>query len=211
MIRLIAFLLLIPSLAFAQDQSLAPDGEHGPSAVFSNITAAACSTGTACAAAACETEVDESPDSGDNLYLCTETTNAVIRFTFPTPSSDPDTGTNAQAIDLIMSCTDADTDNSQSCLGSPTFSLELWCGGSATGVSPFNGVSIAVDSDHSATFTYPGACATDGSDLEFHFILGRSGGSPGDRRWAAIEAVEWEVTHAAGGGSPARRRMWVIQ
>lgn len=211
MIRLLALLLLVPSFALAQDQSLAPDGTNGPSTVFNNVTGAACSTSTACSSAACETDVDESPDSGDNLYLCTETQDTAIRFTFPTPSANPDTGTNAQTVDLIISCTDADGTNNQDCNGSPTFDLELICGSTPTTIFPFTNEAVAaVDTDFAATFTYPGACASDGSDLGFEIVMGRSGGAPGDRRWIAIEAIEWEVTHAGGGG-PVRRRVWVIQ
>lgn len=197
-------LLLLPVLAWGQDQSLAPNGENGPSDVYSDITGDVCTNSTACSATTCETDVDEGADAGgDDLEVCTATQNATIRFSFPTPSANPDTGTNAQTIDLIMSCTDADTSpNSEDCTGDPTFSVELYCGASPTAVLPFSGTAItAVDQDHSTTFTYPGACASDGSDLEFHFTLGRSGGSPGSRRWAAIEAVEWEVTHAAAGGA----------
>jgi hypothetical protein len=149
--------------------------------------------------------VDEGADGGgDDLDVCTETQDSTIRFSFDPPSSDPATGAGAQTIDLIMSCTDADTDNAEDCTGNPTFSVELYCGSTPTGTSPFSATAItAVDQDHSTTFTYPAGCATDGSNLEFHFTLGRSGGSPGSRRWAAIEAVEWEVTHATAG--PARR------
>ena len=213
MIRLLALLLLlIPSLALAQDQILAPNGEDGPSTVFNNVTGAACSTSTACSSASCELDINEGVAGGaDGLKLCTETQNDTIRFSFPTPSSAPNKGTNAQTIEIIMSCTYAKDLNQNDCTGNPTFSVELYCGSSPTAVLPFSGVAItAVEQNHSTTFTYPATCAADGSDLEFQFTLGRSGGSPTNRRWAAIETLDWEVTYVAAAGG-ARRRVWVIQ
>jgi len=192
--------------ALAQDQNLAPDGEDGPSNVFDFVSSAACSTATACSSATCETDVDEGADGGgDGLFLCTETQNATIKFTFPTPSTGPDLGAGAQTLDLIMTCSDADTDNAEDCTGSPTFDVTMFCNGTTTSTTIFLAVAVtAPTQDHTATFTFPGACAADGSDFEIEFRLGRSGGSPAGRRWAGIEAVEWEVTHAAGGGRTRR-------
>ena len=205
--RWLWIILLIPWVALAQDQSLGPDGEDGSTDVYSDVSAAACSSSTACSATTCETDVDEGADAGgDDLDVCTETNGGTIRFTFPTPSANPSTAAGAQTIDLIMSCTDADTDNAEDCTGSPSFSVEIYCNGAAltTPQTPYSGQAIStVDSDFSTTFTFDTTdCAADGSDLEFHFTLSRSGGSPGNRRWAAIEAVEWEVTHAVGGATP---------
>jgi predicted CxxxxCH...CXXCH cytochrome family protein len=194
----ILLLALLAPASWAQDQSLPPDGENNPADVFNDGR-------TACNAAACNLDVDEGADAGgDDLDLCTDTQNATILFTFPTPSANPDGAANAQTLDLIMTRTDDDgTCNDNAGGGDPDFTVELYCNGSPTGVTPFNAAIIsAVDQDHTATFTFPAACAADGSDFEILVTMGRSGGSPANRRWAGIEAVEWEVTHSTTNAPP---------
>ena len=201
-----ALLLFFPLVAFGVDENLAPDGENGPTNVFNTGLT------TACSATTCEGEVDEDADgAADNFIVCTEATDPTIRFDFPQPSLNPSTATNAQALDLIMTSTDDDGACTEDAAGTDaSFTAELYCNGSATGVVPFSFVTIATeDEDHRANFTFPGACASNGSDFQVLFTLHGSGGSPAGRRWAAIEAVQWEVTHAAVGG--ARRRTLVIE
>lgn len=204
MIWLLTLLLFVAAPAWAQDEDLAPNGENNPSDVYDNGGTNACNT------VACDDEIDEDPDSAvDDLEVCFHTnTSATIRFDFPVPANAPDTGTNAQTVHLIMDRSedgDAGGDSGTSCVedtggNDPSFSLELYCNDTATGTLVWSGQNItATDQSWSSTFTYPGACATDGSDLQFHVTLIRSGGSPSARRWAAIEAMEWEVTWAATG------------
>jgi hypothetical protein len=107
-------------------------------------------------------------------------------------------------MDFIMTCADDDTTCTEDCNGSPVFTAEIYCNGAALTTPQIifssQGIS-APDQDHSTTFTFDTTdCATDGSDLQVSVTLGRSAGAPGSRRWAGIEAVEWEVTHAAAGG-----------
>lgn len=201
LICLIALTLMVALPAFAQDEELGPNDEN-------DSTNTENEAGTACSSADCHLDVDDDPDSTDGNDVCTNTNNASIRFDLQDPSANPDTGTDAQSIDLVMTTTAAGSNPCPEDAGgnAPTFSLELYCNDSATGVIPFSGVTITgIDTSYGADFTFPGACNADGSDLQFHFTLGRSSGSAPDRRFAGIEAIEWDVIHATGGRT---RRMF---
>ena len=198
---LIVLLLLLPSLALAQDQNLAPTGDYNDADFRLN------DGGTACDTAACETEVDESPASPDGLEVNTGTNNASIIFNMDDPSDNPSGVTDAQTIQIISSrCTEAGVETSGGT--NPNFDLYVSCGGSDHQTLVTAQTQSGIDQDNSYNWTFGGSCAADGTDVEVRFVAHRAGGG-GNRRYPCIEAIEWEVTHAAAGG--ARRRVWVIQ
>ena len=199
---LIAVLLLVAVPAFAQDQSLAPTGENNDATVgVGNDTD--CSV-TFCDAAACDDEVDDDPASPDALELVTDTNNAIIIFTFPTPSANPSTAAGAQNVDVNFTRT---LDCVESSDGTdPVFSLTLYCSGvSKLAITTNQAITAEDERDSTNTFTYTtdGDCDAAGVNVEIGVTLGKGGGG-GSLRRASLNAIEWEVTHVAAGGRTRR-------
>lgn len=199
---LLALLLLVAAPAWAQDQELTPDGENNPTDVFAdNCT-------TACNATTCNTDVDEPFASSDDVENKSITNNATILYDFPTPSANPDTGTNQQSIDIEVSRCDDDAGCTERTGGTdPTYTVEVYCNGSALTTPQVIQSAVAVTGlDQTATnvtFTFDTTdCAADGSDLQMLYTFGQSSGSPANRNWPCIDVIEWNVTHASGGPTP---------
>ena len=197
--RLILLLLLfsLPAAAEIVD----PDGENNSVDFQDN-------GGTQCDSADCTTHIT---DDSTATAVCDDTGasgTADIIFTFASPTASPSTGANEQTIQGSVSRHD-DANNGSSCAhdsggNDPTFIIEIYCNGVASGVFIENGTAITGDAQaFSGTFTFgttigTATCAADGSDFEIRFGATRSGGSPTARRWAALEELEWDATVSAG-------------
>ena len=150
------------------------------------------------------TDVDEDPDGGgDNAIQTTTTNNDDWRVGFDPPSSNPDTGTDAQAFELLISkCTNATPGVEDAGGSDPTVDVEVYCNGSQDQVLAEAVVITGDDQSVRQVWTFSTAnCSSDGSDVELLVQVHRAGGG-GNRRYPCIEASEWEVTHAAAGPSP---------
>lgn len=185
------FLLLLAAPLAAQDQNLGPDGEDGPVLWF--LT----DGGTTCNTAACDAEVNELASAPDDAEVNTATNNGVILFDFPTPSADPDSGTDAQTFQVISDRCNA-SGSVQSGGTDPNFDLELWCNGSKIGADLVTGqvISDVTNQSNSFTWTLTGGCASNGSDVQVLWQNHQAGGG-GNRRHSCIDVIEWEVTHAS--------------
>lgn len=195
---LLALLLAAPAGAEIVD----PDGEDNPADVQDN-------GGTACNSADCTTHVT---DDNTATAICDSSGasgSRTIKFTMASPSANPTTGANEQKVQGTASRHD-DANNGSSCAhdsggNDPAIAVEIYCNGTASGVSPIASTNITSDAfSIEGTFTFgttigTATCAADGSDLEFQVTLTRSGGSPATRRWAALEELEWDATVSAGG------------
>lgn len=182
----ILFLLALP--VAAQDETLQPDAENNPSTVLND------SCSTACNATTCDDDVDEGQGSADGLEVSTLTNNASIIFDFPNPASNP---SGSQTMDLVMSRCDDDASCTERTAGTdPPFSAWITCNGTDD-TQIFNAQAVTTtDELHQGAFTFPAACAADGSDLGVRILLARAGGG-GNRNYSCIEAVDWDVTWAS--------------
>lgn len=201
---IILLALLLPSLAMAQDQVLAPNAEaHSANWNHDN-------QGTSCTGSDCFVEIDEASGSPDGLEINTVISGAIYVGDFPTPSSSPSTDTDAQTFVLVSSSCNAAGEEDDGGTN-PNFSLNVNCNGVDVLTLATATTIVGLDQVNSYDFTFDDVqCAADGSDLAMRFLAGQAGGG-GNRRWGCIEAMEWEVTHGAGGGGDQRRRPFVIQ
>lgn len=188
---LLALLLAAAPLA-AQDETITVDAENNPTDVLND----ACTT--ACNSAACDDDVDEGQGSADGLEVSTTTNGADIIFEFTTPTDNPDPGASAQTIDLVMSRCDDDANCTETDSGGePPFNAWVTCNGTNQTQIFTSETITAADQLKTASFTFPGPCADDGSDMGVRIQLGRAGGGA-SRRYACIEAVDWDVTWDPG-------------
>ncbi len=192
------FLLCCSSVLLAQDQSLGPDGENDPTTVGQGNDTNC--TVTFCDAADCHLDVDEDPASPTSTELVTETAADTIKFTFPTPSANVSTVTDDQNVDVNF--TRASTACVEASGGTnPTYTLTLFCNGVSKLAIATNTAITGLDQrDASNTFTYTtdGDCDAAGANVEIQVTLNRAGGG-GNRRHAALNTIQWEVTHAVAG------------
>lgn len=196
---ILAALLLLAAPLAAQDESLAPDGDE-ETADFRIGNAADC-TAAACNATACDDEVDELPASPDGNIAVTVLDGRSIYFDFPTPSSSPSTTASAQNFDVTISkCNASCVENAGG--GEPTYDIAILCAGVLkTTIASAVAVAGSDQNDTSNTWTFAsdGDCSADGSTVQVEITSNR-GGAGGGTRHVCVEAVEWEVTHAAAGG-----------
>jgi hypothetical protein len=203
MSRWIAILLLLfPLSAFAQDQVLNPDGDE-ENAAFRINGGGVCST--RCDAFACDTQVDEGHASPDgNIVTQGGAAGQTMFFDFPTPSANPSTSAGAQNFDITVSRCDSVCDESAGGTD-PTYDIAILCNG-VLKTTINTAVTITGldqnDATNAWTFTSDGDCPADGSTVQVRFTSGRAGGG-GSRRWACIEAVTWDVTHASAATAQA--------
>ena len=207
--RLIPLALLLWS-GLALAEIIDPDGEDNPTDVQDN-------GGTACNSADCTTHVKDD-DTATAVCDNTGTSGGVtIKYTMGPASANPTTGANEQTVQGTASQHD-DANNGSNCdhVGggsNPSIGVEIYCNGTASTVFPVAALT-AITGDAfswSGTFQFgttigAATCAADGSDLEFQVTLTRSGGSPANRRWGAIEELEWDASVTAGG-----RRLMVFE
>lgn len=183
-------LLFSCSLCLAQDASLAPDGDSN------NANWTSSSAASTCNSAACDDDLDESPQSTDNNVVYTSTDGSFIWFDFPTPASSPSTSTNAQTFDIATSECNGSTESLGS--GIPTYDISLYCNGSSVSAIATGQSITALNENDTHPFTFnSGSCASDGSDVQVAISQTCNGGGP-NARCICIESVEWEVTYASG-------------
>lgn len=190
--RFALLLLLLAAPALAQDQTLEPDG---------NVS----ETSTDCTGAELTSRLSDNSDAtecrGGNGGT-SESWTAVMSF--PTPTNSPSTTTDAQTFQCRAK------KSSSGGNGDPSFSMNLFCGGSSveSGASNSTTDSHTSYTEFSETFTFnSGSCASDGSNVEVEINVSHQGGSPSGRRSVDISDCDWDVTWAAGGTA---RRVIVV-
>jgi len=206
--RLLLALLLVASPVWAED--VLPNDDSGNSSFGDHSAAATCAD--LCSTINCSIALDDDPQAingspGDGDESIASANTQTIQILFATPSANPNTGTDAQVIEVAIYRTDAEVTT----CGDPltggtagTYDLAVYCAGSDRVVLA-TVATITGDSEVlSFNFTYPGACQADGSDLELNFTNTEAGGSPNDRRGTGLDAVRWvaDVSEDA-----SRRRM----
>ena len=198
--RLLLIALLLAAPLAAQEDVL-PDGDAAES-VFGDTTGSNCQT--LCTAKDCSVDVDDDPTSVDGAFLGM-TATASIRFTFASPTGNPDTTASAQSIELAVHksrasgalCGAAQTGNQDS-----TYDLTLYCNGvSKSGTFQQAGIPLTGGSQQDTySWTYPsgdGDCGADGATVEFE-VNGACAGSASQRRCMSIDAIRWVATVSAG-------------
>ncbi len=182
-------------------------------------------TGTQCDSADCTVHIE---DDDTATAICDDTGASgthSMTLTMDSPTANPTTTASDQTVQGSVSRHD-DANNGTNCDyvaagNSPTFNVNIFCGGSATGLNPVSGflVTDSASVSFSGTFTYPATsqctasgvpwscctgsgtgtcCADDGSDLEFEIQSTRSGGSTTLRRWVGVEELEWDASVSGG-------------
>ena len=145
-------------------------------------------------------DVQDDPDSPDSNWLTADDdgTDTDVRFSFPTPSADPNTGAGLQEFRLWVRV------GTEAGGNTPTLDIHLWENGSlvstlATGISITNYTGEIVSQTWDATLLG----TADGSVVELRLVGQRSGGAPGGRRTVEFGAVEWNVDYTpAAAGTP---------
>ena len=215
--RLLLALFLLAAPLAAQDQSLAPNQDHAPTSAWNNSSASSsCAGSTACSNSStnCTLNVDESPQSADGNIAATASNNQWVGFHFPTPTSSPSTTTDDQTFDITMSRCNASCEESSGGTD-PSYDIEWGCTDDDVTVTSTsiatNQTITSLDMNTSHTWTFSaasGECVgnSDGNNVIIELKNNQAGGG-GNRRHACVEAVEWEVTHAAAG---APRRLWIV-
>lgn len=190
----VAALLLVPALSFATTETLVPNEDHTDSASAAAYAASpACNSGTACTSASCYLNVDDTVASGDAAHVSGTTCDGssasdyTQTFGFATPTVGTDyTGTQTLAMRYFEPVSDG-TD--------PAWSVAIGCdAGTITTCASwtaFNGTTEVADTT-SCTFTAAQAAAVPCSpaDTRAAVTCTASGGSPGNRRSCALDAIE---------------------
>lgn len=191
-------LLVVVVPATSQDQSLAPDGDEENALWFQDDNSA-CTASLQCDTVACDASVNELPASPDDIVVASVTNNNRIHFDFPTPSSNPSTSASAQTFEVVISrCTSVCVEDAGGT--DPNYDIELLCNGISKGDIASAQAVTGLDQllSHAFTYTVDGDCTPDGANVQVGIQNHQAGGG-GNRRHACVEAVEWEVTHAAAG------------
>ena len=93
--------------------------------------------------------------------------------------------------------------------GTPQIRLDAYCNGTlvesgSLAAIAWNGGDGTVVTE---AWTFTGACASDGSDVEILVFCDSAGGAPGARVGCDFDAIEWRATVAA---PPTRSRAVVV-
>lgn len=187
-IRVVALLLFLVALpVFAQDQTLEPD-------------ATVSETNSDCTTSNAHTR---NSDNSDSTFCDGGTGSPAESYElvmgFPTPSANPSTSTDAQEFQCRLEKSDTTAGN-----GDPTATFDLFCGGVEIEAGGTTHTVTGAMAEFSELFTFGGACASNGSDVEIRVQVVRAGGSPGGRRSIDTADCDWDVTHASSG-----RRLFV--
>lgn len=185
---LLLALLLLAAPVFAQDQTLEPSSTYSENNTDCDITTAYTRTSDNSDATMC--------DGGDGTTA--ETYTLVLEFA--TPTSNPDTTTDAQT--FICRAQRSNTDSS------PTIRMDLACtDGTVWDTGSDQGVTADSPQDYTETFTYDSAnCGTSGANAQLSVTVTRTGGSPSGRRSVDTVDCDWDVVWEAAGG----RKLMVI-
>ena len=135
-------------------------------------------------------DIDDDPDSPDGSWAFATGNNSsgTLRTSFATPTDDVSVGADLQEFKIYVQ----QFDTGQT--GDPDARIELWENG--TLVRAGSDVSVT-GSGQTISFTWNGneIATADGSLVECHLVLTKSGGSPGARNTVNVGAVEWNVTY----------------
>ena len=146
------------------------------------------------------TDIDEDVDGtlDGNLVWTSIAGNKLIWVGFASPSADPTTGTDEQTI-KIAATKNTSTGSEDAGGGTPTYDIDVSSDNGTEWASLATGVSInGLDQIDSYTWTYPAGTGdpTDGSLVVVRFTTDSAGGGP-NRRFGAIEAIEWVASVAS--------------
>lgn len=142
-------------------------------------------------------DVDEGVDSPDGVWLTLsdDGSDSIVRASFPTPTSDPNTGSGLQKFRCYVRI------GTEAGGNTPTIDIAVreTSGGSDLAVQ--TGISVTSYTGQVVEFTWDASVlgAVDGSAVELYAIGQRSGGSPGSRRCIEFDAIEWVVDYPSGG------------
>ena len=186
---LVLALLSLP--AFAQDETMKPD------------TTNASNDGTTCDSVV-HSVIDDDPDSPGNDWCVADDDASTWDFmvTMENPTDTLDATTDAQVIDFYVRNFDENADND------PTIRIEIY---DTTTVACDTlhqtlGTTTLTDAGFPAkiTETWTAAGISGSADICVKVICTKAAGGPGARNSCDIDALEWDVTHAAGGGRTRR-------
>lgn len=128
------------------------------------------------------TDIDESVDSPDGLWLTATSTTAasILRVSFPTPSGTLRTGANLQKFRIWVRKTNFS--------GVPTATIELWQSGVLTS-TPLAATNVTSTTGQLLEGTWDASGVT-AANVELR-ITGTVGGTGGNRATVEVGAVEW--------------------
>jgi hypothetical protein len=196
MIRLLALLILLPSLAMAQSVETPND----TSAVANTPCTTDPSTGA-------HSIIDDDPDSPGGDWCVSDSNNVNPSWTvnMTDPSITLDDTTDAQVIAVYVREFQVDQG------GDPDIRVDIYDGTDCADLHE-TGADQTITDNHAGTLlteSWTSAGISAAADVCVSVVCSKSGGSPGNRQSCDVDAVEWRAAEAAGGG--ARRRVWVIQ
>lgn len=178
-------LALLSAPLVAQDEVLEP-------------SATAAETNSDCTTANAHTRLSDNSDA----TLCdggdaSSSENYTIRLSFPTPSVNPADEVDAQEFQCRFQ-------KSSSGGGTPTVAMSLYCNAVLVETGSTQSIISTSPVEFSELVTFGGTCAADGSDVELHLDISRTGGSPGGRKSIDSIDCDWDVTHSSQGGRQRR-------
>lgn len=187
-------LVLIPCLALADTETLAPESESDTTTNLTGDVAGDCDS------VDCFDDVNDDPDSPDGTWAVADSNNVntSLVLDFPTPTGSPTTGADKQT----FKCWVREEHPSQS--GTPNGRVELWENGTLVRAGDDTGLTTTGEMV-SMTWDASELATSDGSLVQVAFIGTKSGGSPGARNSSSLDACEWNVEYTAGGGGGTRR------
>jgi hypothetical protein len=194
-IRLLALLILLPSLAMAQSVETPDD----TSAVANTPCTTDPSTGA-------HSIIDDDPDSPGGDWCVSDSNNVNANWTvnMTDPSITLDDTSDAQVIAVYV----RQFDTGQG--GTPEIRLDIYDGTDCADLHESGTAQDVTGSGELITEAWTSSGISGKADVCVDIVCIKSGGSPGNRNTCDIDAVEWRAAEAAAGGG-ARRRVWVIQ
>ena len=151
-------------------------------------------------------EIDEDitgDTGGDSLWCDTGDANNVtttVRVSFPTPSGDPVTTTDAQTVRVYARKTSQST--------APSCTFDIYENGTSRVAAALTLSGISSATYGSNTWTYTGFTNADGSGLEVLATCTPGGGNPNNRASGEVGAIQLELDVTVAGG--ARKRIVLI-
>lgn len=141
------------------------------------------------------TDIDESPDSPDGVWLneVDDALDTICHVSFGTPTGNPTTGAGLQSFRIY--CRRSTTTGGND----PDLDIALYENGTLVSTLQ-TGVAITSLTGQLVTATWDASLlgTTDGSLVELYLIGNRSGGGPSARRTVEFDAVEWAVDYTLG-------------
>ncbi len=194
----LAALLLIAIPSMAQDESLVPDGDDSSDSgtTCDTTVAAVVDEGTGTPAGNCGA-------GGSGADCCRADSNNVswtFDVTMPTPSSALNTGSDVQVMKIHVESFD------EGQAGDPTIRIDILDGTACADLHETGATTTLTDAGFPAVISdsWTAAGLSGAADVCVRIVCTKIGGASGARNSCDIDAIEWDVFHAAAGG--ARRR-----